>query len=226
MSRLKVLPETGSFWVLWRQTQRLQVVSGYYKWPREQPQQISFSISCSTFKLQALQNVFRSDWWKWAVCDVSEGQVGKQGEKPQVWICPAEWRLECTLGPKPAQISSEPPSVFRSHFSFLSALTLTINRALESWLPMMQLHSRIKNQFPFPLQASASHLWHCLQQEAHRARPEPAQLSIPSEKLHHGRWESYLLDIYYLPLTTNRASDLASEKPILKSWPEQALKYP
>lgn len=43
---------------------------------------------------------------------------------------------------------------------------------------------------------------------------------------YHGRWSAnFKLSMIYL-LTTNRTSNLASEKPIIKIWPKQPLKYP
>lgn len=52
-----------------------------------------------------------------------------------------------------------------------------------------------------------------------------AQLRMPSEIIMaDGRANVELSPLYLL--TTIRVSDLASEKPILKIWPQQPLKYP
>lgn len=148
-------------------------------------------------------------------CQRTEG--GEQREMPKVRTQPCRlgaWRCPSSTARADFHLSQLMPVFSEFHFGFFSTLTLILSS-----------HCLVKNLFSSPFQDLFPTSDPATPRGCIPSRTDQAQLRIPSEKL-HGRWENYLLNIYYLPLTANWASDLAFEKPILKNRPQQPLKDP
>lgn len=173
-------------------------------------QKRNHSVTSSAFKLQVVHFWFARIG---LFCEMSQGQMSKSPtcEHNGDLNKPFDQSLDEFV-----QATWCPPMFSGSHVGVFSILTPP-QRALESWLLLNRTHYLIKNLL-FPFEGL------CFPPMRVLANPDHAQDSL----LETSSWQvdSCLLNTYYLPLNTNKASDLASESPISKMWPKQPLKYP
>lgn len=148
-------------------------------------------------------------------CQRTEGV--KHWQMPKAWTQPCRmgtWVCPSTTARADFHLSQPMPVFSESHFGFFSTLTLILSS-----------HCLVKNLFPSPFQDLFPTRDPTAPRGCKPSRTDQAQLRISSQE-RHGRWENYLLNIYYLPLSANWASDLAFEKPILKNGPQKPLQDP